>query len=126
MLGRRRLRNAKRPRRVVASAMRIVVAALAFCVMSDSACALMLFGSGTRSCATWLEADQTQNLDFEAWILGHWSGFGMFDVRGGSVGETTDARGILAEVRLTCRERPSISVANAVTLVYLKFQAQHR
>ena len=74
---------------------------------------VMTAGFGAQSsCASWSK-DRSQG---SIWILGYWSGRNVEGQR--SVGGTSDADGILEEVRLICKAAPSRAMIDAVDEVY--------
>jgi hypothetical protein len=74
---------------------------------------VMTAGFGAQSsCASWSK-DRSQG---SIWILGYWSGRNVEGANG--VGSTTDADGILEEVRLICKAEPSRPMIDAVDEVY--------
>jgi hypothetical protein len=74
---------------------------------------VMTAGFGAQSsCASWSK-DRSQG---SIWILGYWSGRNVEGQR--SAGGTSDADGILEEVRLICRAAPSRAMIDAVDEVY--------
>ena len=107
---------------------RVVVLAALF-ILGDSKIALPMsafwaLGVGRNSCGHWMnspgEEGQTQ-----IWIMGFWSGLNLANNviknEAGSVGNTTDADGIIEEVRKVCTEQPSTGIANAIYQVYEQF-----
>ena len=74
---------------------------------------VMTAGFGSQSsCASWAK-DRSQG---SIWILGYWSGRNVEAQK--SVGGTSDADGILEEVRLICKAAPSRAMIEAVDEVY--------
>src|SRR5262245_4405453 len=71
-----------------------------------------------KSCATWLAG--TNNITDGMWILGFWTGLNYSE--DSMAGKTTDAPGLLAEVKKVCEEEPSLSVANATASVHRRFK----
>lgn len=78
---------------------------------------------GEQSCATWLSTD-AQRAAGNWWIWGYWSGLNVQS--NGTVGHSTDANGVIGEVKLYCESAPSTNLINATTQVYLRFKAQGR
>jgi hypothetical protein len=99
--------------------------ALALAIQSQGALVL----GGEMSCARW----QSSSAYVQAgrfWILGYWSGKNMQaalanDTAGG-VGRTTDADGVVAEVKLACEASPSKSLVMATTETYERFRRAGR
>ena len=80
-------------------------------------------GSGNESCATWLATPLSEN-NAKDWIFGFWSGENLGIVANGligHVGHTTDALGIIGEVKKVCMNTPSESLATAVSEVFINF-----
>jgi hypothetical protein len=82
-----------------------------------------ILAPGSISCATYMSRHQR---DVEIYILGYWSGLNVKNDRNHMVGSTTDAPGIIAEVRLTCTQEPSITVWEAINRVYWRMDAARR
>jgi len=77
-------------------------------------------GLGTRSCSFWTPAREAEANGF---ISGFWSATNQMAEQfnhDGSIGFTTDTAGIVEEVRLVCRQNPSLPLINAVQAVYKK------
>jgi hypothetical protein len=62
----------------------------------------------------------------ENWIWGFWSGLNDFSITNRMVGHTTDAAGLMGEVKKVCGEHPSKDLFQAVREVYDVIAAQHR
>jgi hypothetical protein len=82
---------------------------------------VMTAGFGAESsCASWAR-DRSQG---SIWILGYWSGRNVEGQK--SAGATTDADGILDEVRLICKAEPSRRMIDAVEEVYNRLLQDER
>jgi len=82
---------------------------------------VMTAGFGAQSsCASWKRDDSQGSI----WILGYWSGRNVEAQK--AVGSTTDADGILDEVRLICKGQPSLPLLDAVAKVYHRFMDEQR
>ena len=85
---------------------------------------LLTFGIGQSSCAKWLS---TPALEIEGndWILGFWTGVnvGTFFAGGGrgNIGHSTDAFGIIGEVKKLCLNSPSQLVSTTASVVFHEF-----
>lgn len=79
-----------------------------------------LAGSGQMSCATAFSASQYPTT--RAWITGFFSGANA--IYGGHVGRQTDGEGLIAEVELTCRARPSDTLAQATLDTYSRMSSK--
>lgn len=79
------------------------------------------FGIGISSCATWLSTPVKRN-EGEAWIYGFWSGMNFKNAENHTVGNTTDANGIVAEVKATCGVAPSATLSSATSQAYVRLQ----
>jgi hypothetical protein len=80
----------------------------------------MEFGIGRLSCANWNNLTDGEG---NAWILGYWAGMNIYSDNH-LVGHLTDGLGILAEVRLLCRQHPSMPILQAANTVYLQIAAR--
>jgi hypothetical protein len=84
------------------------------------------FGVGQNSCAHWTTA-RGEEVQTAVWIMGFWSGLnfatGAWQKADAKTGGTTDADGIIEEVRKVCKEQPSLGIGSAVFQVYVQFQS---
>ena len=78
---------------------------------------------GQQSCATWL-SDEQQLLFGKWWIWGFWSG--LNGARGGGVGHSTDAAGLVGEIKLLCEANPSEMLIDATFKTYAAFEKAGR
>lgn len=78
---------------------------------------------GDQSCATWL-SNQTERAAGNWWVWGFWSGLNAQVA--GNVGHSTDANGIIGEVKLYCDTAPSTTLISATNQVYKRFKAAGR
>jgi hypothetical protein len=76
-----------------------------------------MFGIGRLSCASWI-GNPAEELDAKSWIMGYWSGLNTYNPNNRLVGQSTDANGVFAEVRLVCRQHPSLPLYDAIRTVY--------
>lgn len=83
-----------------------------------------IFGIGTASCATWLSDSQMQMLG-ASWILGLWSGMNYAGSKH-RVGHTTDAQGLVGEVKKRCLDVPSDLLLEASVLTFKEFERDGR
>jgi hypothetical protein len=82
---------------------------------------VMTAGFGAQSsCASWSSDDSQGSI----WLLGYWSGRNVEGQK--AVGSTTDADGILEEVRAICKAEPSRPMIDAVAKVYKRFLDEGR
>jgi len=79
----------------------------------------------TACCATWLASPGNQAAGNE-WILGYWTGQNVRNVRDHEVGRSTDANGILNEVKTLCDATPNERLASAAGRVYVNFERDRR
>lgn len=78
---------------------------------------------GGESCAASQQSADTIR-DENIWIEGYWSGRNA--ETGSLVGSTTDALGVIGEVKLLCAANPSMIVLEAVDRVYTRMKAAHK
>lgn len=78
---------------------------------------------GNQSCATW-QSDASERLAGDWWIWGFWSG--RNSGRMAAVGMSTDANGLLAEIKLACEAKPSASLVSATIAVYERMRREGR
>ena len=82
--------------------------------------------AGTKeavSCATAFSTEATENA-VASWLTGYWSGLNVG--RGLTVGNTTDANGILREVKLDCQKMPSATLHHSAHQTYNRLKANKR
>lgn len=84
------------------------------------------FAHGLQSCANLPNTDPAWKLAYEAWILGAWSGMNIREPLRNRVGHSTDAMGIIGEVRVACSAEPSRPIGAIVTQLWLKMRAEDR
>lgn len=90
-----------------------VVFALALAAQPVFARTVTTFGIGNVSCAS---AFQRSNLiETNSWILGYVSARNFETTK--NVGSTTDAAGIIGEVRLACSKSPSSKLGDIIFVV---------
>lgn len=82
-------------------------------------------GAGIYSCGSWLSTPARVQ-EGEVWIMGYWSGLNRANPQGRTVGRSTDADGLIGEVRKVCEEQPSMKLIDAATQAYVKLQAVGR
>lgn len=77
-------------------------------------------GAGRQSCATWLS---NAELEYEGnvWVFGFWTGANFHSGSGGT-GSTTDALGLLGEIKLRCQQAPADQLAVVAWRVYQEFK----
>lgn len=75
------------------------------------------FGIGIRSCATWLD-DPGSEISGSNWILGYWTGMNTNNNTNHAVGDSTDALGIISEIKKLCTEKPSLTLSEAAEKTY--------
>src|SRR6266702_2704131 len=94
----------------------ILAAIISFPAFADST--VTVFGQGNKSCAKFLSADESAVIDYNVWIVGYWSGANSLNVVDHTVGNDTDAQGVVGEVRLYCSQHPSATLFRATGDVY--------
>lgn len=108
---------------VRAAALALLAALTAAQTGDDSFWAPGSVGSG--SCALWL-SNATQRTHGEQWLLGLWAGLNAGSPKTHLTGQTTDAAGLIGEVKLVCQQEPSITLMSATFKVYYRFVTQQR
>ncbi len=86
---------------------------------------MQVYGPGTISCATYLN-DRSIRINADGWLLGFWTGSNRKSPATHSVGQSTDSRGIVGEVALACRGKPSTTLFDTAKLVYDRMAAENR
>ena len=86
---------------------------------------MQIYGPGTISCATYL-GDRSMRINADGWILGFWTGSNRKNAETHAVGQSTDSRGIVGEVALACRGRPSATLFQTVSAVYDRMKGENR
>jgi hypothetical protein len=75
-------------------------------------------GAARQSCATsWQEENSDASY---AWVMGYWTGLNAASGQG--IGRQTDGNGIVGEVKLLCKTKPSLDLLSATTQVYLAME----
>jgi hypothetical protein len=83
-----------------------------------------VWGLGISSCAT---AELYGNqINFEAWVMGYFTGLNSMSNTNPAVGHTTDAPGIWGEVQLICASNPSETLYAAASAAYMKLASEGR
>ncbi len=65
-------------------------------------------------------------INADGWLLGFWTGSNRKNPATHSVGQSTDSRGIVGEVALACRGKPSTTLFDTAKLVYDRMAAENR
>jgi redox-regulated HSP33 family molecular chaperone len=104
-------------KRVLCSAQ--VLAALV-CPISaqDSKVAVDMMGIGSMSCAHW-RSTQAHQLEGTAWIYGFWTGLNYVAAASDQAQAKIDMVAIVVEVKKTCAQQMSQTLASAVWTTYL-------
>lgn len=87
--------------------------------------AMQVYGPGTISCGTYLN-DRSIRINADGWVLGFWTGSNRTNPTSHTVGQSTDSRGIVGEVALACRGRPSTTLFQTVKEVYDRMKSESR
>ena len=82
------------------------------------------FGIGMASCGTWA-GNPSLSPAIEAWILGFWTGSNTYSSNR-LVGHSTDAHGVIEEVRRICLASPSTSLLLATNQVHSQMMKEGR
>ena len=80
--------------------------------------------SDACSCATWL-ASSASEAEGSAWLLGFWTGTNYGAAlagQGGQIGVSTDALGIIGEVKRRCLNNPANTLMHEAVGLYLEFE----
>lgn len=106
--------------------------AAVICLLASAATAaaeqprrVFVMGMGRSSCATWL-ADASSEAEGNVWLLGFWTGSNVGNSKAGTVGHSTDARGILGSVKKKCLEDPAATVFSVASDLFDQFQRDGR
>jgi hypothetical protein len=75
----------------------------------------VLYFGGVQSCAVWQSSPRNQ-LVVQAWILGFFSGHNFASAH--RVGQSTDASGIIDEIKKICTARPTMRLREATAEAY--------
>ena len=81
-------------------------------------------GAGLDACLTWNRSTEQETVGF---IAGYWTASNSMNAQfgySGAVGSKTDTRGIIEEVRVVCRQNPSMLLPVAIQSVYGKIIRQ--
>jgi hypothetical protein len=120
---RRAVNNNKAKVKAVALASAILaVSACPSAIAADDGTSVLTFGAGITSCATWL-TDKKTDTDIHGWVLGYWSGLNRLNTRH-QVGKSTDAKGVVAEVKKVCTASPTTEIDDAIVAVYIRLGNQ--
>ena len=104
-----------------------LVAALVFVASAHSSFAqdtkvsVGMTGIGGMSCAHW-RATKVQLSEGTVWIFGFWTALNYVAAASDQAQSGTDTAEIVAEVKKTCAQAPSQSLASAVWTTYLEFK----
>jgi hypothetical protein len=104
---------------------RVFFAALVFtsppCVVSaqDADVSVDMIGIGAMSCAHWRSTQQHQSEGI-VWIHGFWTGLNYVAAASGQSQAKIDEAAIVAEVRKTCAQQTSQTLATAAWTAYLR------
>jgi hypothetical protein len=103
------------------------LAALVFVVSAspafaqDTKVSVGMTGIGAMSCAHW-RATKEYLSEGTVWIFGFWTGLNYVAAASDQAQSGTDTAEIVAEVKKTCAQAPSQSLASAVWTTYLEFK----
>jgi len=85
-----------------------------------------VYGVGLASCAKWMPNRENEIIGY---IFGYWTGINTVadqEWNDGLVGRKTDSEAVIEEVRLRCRQHPSMMLNQAIYDTYLKIRAQEQ
>ena len=103
---------------------RVLFAALVFaapvCLVSaqDAKVSVDMMGIGGMSCAHW-RSTQEHLLEGTVWIYGFWTGLNYVAAASGQAETKVDAAAVVVEVKKTCAQQTSQTLASAVWTTYL-------
>jgi hypothetical protein len=82
-----------------------------------------------NSCAKW-QSSRVEEIHGLNWLLGWWSAANQLNAgytgKPGTVGNSTDGMGVIGEVKLLCQQQPSLSLLDATSRVYRRFEDEGR
>ena len=87
----------------------------------DTKVSVGMTGIGGMSCAHW-RATKEHLSEGTVWIYGFWTGLNYVAAASDQAQSGTDTAEIVAEVKKTCAQAPSQSLASAVWTTYLEFK----
>jgi hypothetical protein len=80
---------------------------------------VLILGIGAQSCAYW-QSTPARQAEGKVWVYGFWSAANVYNNHNHTVGRKTDAYGDVAQVKKTCENEPSMSLADAATQTYFE------
>jgi hypothetical protein len=104
---------------------RIFLAALVFtsslgvASAQDADVSVDMIGIGAMSCAHWRSTQQHQS-EGTVWIHGFWTGLNYVAAASGQAQAKIDEAAIVADVRKTCAQQTSQTLASAVWTTYVR------
>lgn len=104
---------------------RVLIAALVLatppCLVSaqDARVSVDMIGIGGMSCAHWLSTNE-RLLEGTVWIYGFWTGLNYVAAASGQTQAKIDEAAIVTEVKKTCAQQTSQTLANAVWTAYVE------
>ena len=97
-----------------------IVSAVPVCLVSaqDAKVSVDMIGIGGMSCAHW-RSTQAHQLEGTAWIYGFWTGLNYVAAASDQAQAKIDMAAIVVEVKKTCAQQMSRTLASAVWTTYL-------
>ena len=119
---RRTFSDSKRPvwrviKRVLCSA-QVLAASVSPISAQDTRISVDMMGIGSMSCAHW-QSTQAHQLEGTAWIYGFWTGLNYVAAASDQAQAKIDVAAIVVEVKKTCAQQMSQTLASAVWTTYL-------
>ena len=87
---------------------------------------VLSYGVGQTPCVTWLASDPLLKAKGESWVEGYWTGVNDSVPAFVAVGASTDAAGVVAEVRKSCEATPKQTLVEATSAVFIRMKAEGR
>ena len=98
-----------------------IVSAVPVCLISaqDAKVSVDMIGIGSMSCAHW-RSTKEHLLEGTVWIYGFWTGLNYVAAASGQTQAKIDEAAIVTEVKKTCAQQTSQTLANAVWTAYVE------
>ena len=97
----------------------VFVAPVSLVSAQDAQVSVDMIGVGRMSCAHW-RSKQEHRLEGTIWIYGFWTGLNYVAAASGQTQEKIDEAAIVTEVKKTCAQQTSQTLANAVWTAYVE------
>src|ERR1700722_13324434 len=97
----------------------VFVAPVSLVSAQDAQVSVDMIGVGRMSCAHW-RSKQEHLLEGTVWIYGFWTGLNYVAAASGQTQAKIDEAAIVTEVKKTCAQQTSQTLANAVWTAYVE------